>query len=120
MEPCEDMSFDFKGSNGIIALSCLKSMDVVLYVQRLGQGRLTLVNPSAPLFMPPSLTSSVAHIDKEQAVIARSVKSSDTMVTISVSKLKLDQKKPDSRIRTHLDPVASAMIDSCNHWVILF
>lgn len=31
-EPCEDMSFDFKGTNGIIVLSCLKSMDVVLYV----------------------------------------------------------------------------------------
>lgn len=74
-------------------------------------GRLTLANT---LFMAPSLSSSVAHIDKEMAVIARSVKSSDTMVTINVSKLKLDLKKTDSRIRTPLDPVASAMIDSCN------
>lgn len=67
------------------------------------------------LFMAPSLSSSVAHIDREQAVIARSVKSSDTMVTINVTKVKLDQKKTQYRIRTPLEPAASAMIDSCKY-----
>ena len=109
-EPCEDVSYDQKGEYGVIVLSCLKSLDVVLYVQRSGVGRLTLLNT---LFMAPSLTSSVAHIDKEQAVIARSVKSSDTMVTINVSKVKLDQKRPASKERTVLIPQASASIDSC-------
>ena len=109
-EPCEEISYDQKGMNGIVVLSCLKSLDVVLYVQREGVGRLKLMNT---LFMAPSLTSSVAHIDKELAVIARSIKSSDTMVTIDVTRVKLDQKRPTLRSRTPLIPQASASIDSC-------
>lgn len=116
-EPCEDVSYDQKGMNGVIVLSCLKSLDVVLYVQREGVGRLKLVNN--PLFMAPSLTSSVAHIDKEIAVIARSVKSSDTDVTIQITRVKLDQKKGDSKIRTILDPLASEEINSCKNSCLL-
>jgi hypothetical protein len=33
-EPCEDISYDQNGANGVIALSCLKSLDVILYVTR--------------------------------------------------------------------------------------
>ena len=107
-EPCDDMSFKSKSGKGTIVLSCSKSSDVLIHVVKVGTGRVENRNVR---FMGPSISSSITHISEGVAVIARTVKSSDSEVTVKVDKLDVS-KVVTSHKRKYAISDASATIAS--------
>lgn len=108
-EPCDDVSYKSKSGMGTILLSCAKSSDVLLHVVKKGTGRLELNNVR---YLSPSLSSSITHISEGHAVLARTMKSADSEVTIRVDKV--DASKPSTtHKRRYIVPSASATISSC-------
>jgi hypothetical protein len=111
-EPCDDISFDSDKTYGVIHLSCPKSKDIIIHTERHGTGQIDKSKVNVR-FMPPSISSSVTLIDKESAVIARTVKSSDSEVTIKVDKVDASKVAPKGKKRRYMIPKASATIDAC-------
>ena len=69
-EPCEDISFSKRGSYATVVLSCPKFRDVIIHISQSGTEHLKRENVR---FSRPSTLSSVAHIDKGIAVMAKTV-----------------------------------------------
>lgn len=108
-EPCDDISFDSTNGKGAIHLSCQKSSDVVIYTEKLGAQNNRVKNMNVR-YMSPSINSSITHIEGGVAVIARTVKSSDSEVTIQVDKVKANSPAPSGNAKKYLSPISTATI----------
>jgi hypothetical protein len=111
-EPCDDISFDSKEGHGTIHLSCQKSSDVVIHTLKVGDKN-ARVQKKNVRFLSPSIGSSVTHIDKGIAVVARTMKSSDSKVTIKVDKIDASKAAKKGQEKRYIYPISSAEIDSC-------
>gem|GEM_PF-7044304 len=112
-EPCEDISFDSKSGKGTVHLSCPKSADILIHTEKIGTSRVQNKNVR---FLSPSIASSITHIAEGVAVVARTVKSSDSEVTIQVDKLDVSKVAKKGKKRRYLIPSASATIDACKNF----
>lgn len=114
-EPCEDISFDSKSGNGTVVLSCPKSSDIIIHTERIGEGRLTKKNVR---YLAPSKGSSVSHIDKGIAVLARTMKTSDSEVTIQIEKVDASKPAKAGKERRYMFPISTANIEASKFYQI--
>jgi hypothetical protein len=109
-EPCDSISFDSKSGYGTINLSCPKSVDILIHTEKKGTGRVHAKNVR---YSSPSTKSSITHISEGHAVVAKTVKSSDSEVTIKIDKVNVAKPAEAGKARRYIQSDASASIKAC-------
>lgn len=87
-ESCDKMSFSSRAGEGTIYVSCPNSADVIIHVKISGDR----IVEDGFKFLEPSKRSSVVHLDKRLAVVAKTFKRGTSRVTFKFEPFEVPEK----------------------------
>lgn len=97
-ESCMKMSFSARNGQGTIYLSCPNSNDVIIHIKIEGDK----IVEDGFKFLPPSTKSSVVHLDKRLAVVAKTFRRGTSKVTFKFEPFEVPEKSKGGK--EYLEP----------------